>query len=395
MPHFLASEITLPPLPFIQGEFTFVYEATQYNNKNQSLILVKYNQQEFFLRKQHRETKNNSILKCEKNSAKGHSGVIKDALKILCQNQDSLISHNLSDNSPRQKLQSPYLKNIDFFLDFTQPYLMEIGFGSGRHLLHLAQSNPHLICGGVEIHTPSIEQILRQIELLNLQNLFIVKADARTLLEILPSHTARGIYLHFPVPWNKKPHRRVFSQKFLEESLRVLDEGGILHLRSDDEIYFKDALNLALNAPKITLEVHKNSKIPIISKYEARWERAQKDIYDMKIFQQKVQNITKNTQKHQKYFTFDKILRKNVDNYKHFLYKKIAKDWFLHIDNLYCAGDVYVLALCFGDFFQPQNAFLQIAFYPTQSAHYVGGNPIPTQAAIKAHTHLMQILTQE
>ncbi|WP_300732045.1 tRNA (guanosine(46)-N7)-methyltransferase TrmB [uncultured Helicobacter sp.] len=395
MPHFLASHISLPPLPFTQDGFTFVYEALQCNDDTQSLILVRHKDKEFFLRKQYRKAKNNAIIKCEKTARNLSTGILKDSLKILSSKQTSLINHNLSDNSPRQNLQSPFLKNIEYFLDFHHNCLIEIGFGSGRHLLHLAQSNPHLVCMGIEIHTPSIEQILRQIELLGLKNLYIINADARILLEILPAHIGQGIYVHFPVPWNKKPHRRIFSQKFLTQSLRVLDSKGMLHLRSDDEIYFKDALNLALNEPHISLEVHKNCKNIITSKYEARWERQQKDIYDMKIFQQNVQNTPENMKNYKKNFSFDKILRKNLDNYTNFPYKKIAKDWFLHIDNLYCAGDIYVLTLCFGDFHQPQNAFLQITFAQTPIAHYIGNKPIPTQAAIKAHTHLTQILKQE
>ena len=90
--------------------------------------------------------------------------------------------------------------------------------------------------------------------------------------------------MHFPVPWNKKPHRRVFCKAFLQESLRVLDDNGLLHLRSDDEIYFRDALNLALSYKHINLQVQKNHKNAIVSKYEARWERQNKDIFDLKIF---------------------------------------------------------------------------------------------------------------
>ena len=118
MPHFLASNISLPSLPYMQEDFTFVYEAIKCNDANQSLILVEYKQNAFFLRKQKRATKNNSILKCEKSSAKVHTGVIKNALKILSKHQDSLISHNLNNNSPRQNLQLPYFKPIEFFLDF-------------------------------------------------------------------------------------------------------------------------------------------------------------------------------------------------------------------------------------------------------------------------------------
>ncbi|RDU61003.1 tRNA (guanosine(46)-N7)-methyltransferase TrmB [Helicobacter marmotae] len=395
MPHFLAREVILPTFPFEENGFTFMYEAPQHNDSTQSLILVKHNNKEFFLRKHKRIKKDNTIIKCEKSAAKEPTGIIKDALKILSAKQTSLLSHNLNHNSPRQNLQSLYLKNMEDFLDFTSTCLIEIGFGSGRHLLYLAQNNPTCVCIGVEIHKPSIEQILRQIEILGLNNLYIINADARTLLEIFPSNIAQGIYIHFPIPWNKKPHRRVFSQKFLQESLRVLDEGKTLHLRSDDDIYFKDSLTLALLEPSISFEVHKNTAIAIVSKYEARWKKQQKNIYDMKIFAQKTQDNTKNAQKYRKKILFDKILRKNLDNYTNFPYKKIDKDWFLHIDNLYRAGDIYVLALCFGDFHQPQNAFLQIVFAEPQTIHYINGDPIPTQAAIKAHAHLMEILTQE
>ena len=410
MPHFLSPTITLPNLPFKSGEYEFAYEAQCRADSHQSLILVRFWQNdtshneslpdEFFLRKVERPSKNNSIIKCEKSSKAQPTGIIKNAIKTLMEQQSNqhLITHNLNNNSPRQNLQSPFFKSVKYFLDFSQKCLIEVGFGSGRHLLHLAKSNPHLICIGIEIHSPSIEQILRQIELLGLKNLYIIHTDARILLEILPSCIAEGIYVHFPVPWNKKPHRRVFCKAFLQESLRVLDDNGLLHLRSDDEIYFRDALNLALSYKHINLQVQKNHKNAIVSKYEARWERQNKDIFDLKIFKTSSESqdshikSAKNAQNAEKNFNFDKILRKNLDNYTNFPYKKIAKDWFLHIDNVYCAGDVYVLALCFGDFNQPQSKFLQISFCATYTTHYIGGDPIPTKAAYLAHKHLIEFL---
>lgn len=395
MPHFLSSHITLPSLPYQEGDYTFVYEATHYVHPLQSLILVRYKNEEFLLRKAKRPHKQNWILKCEKSTQSLSTGHIKNALKILCSLQEGVISHNLNNNTPRQNLHSPFLKKMDFFLSFEQECLIEIGFGSGRHLLHLAQNNPELICIGVEIHTPSIEQILRQIELLELKNLYIINCDARILLEILPSGIVHSLFVHFPVPWNKKPHRRVFSKPFLNQAMRVLRPKGFLHLRSDDEIYFQDALQLAIALDSVHFKVRKNHPDVITSKYEARWEREQKNIYDLLIFQtdcmpqrdQKPKNAQKNLH-------FDKILRKNLDNYAHFPYKKIEQDWFLHIDALYRTQDVYVLALYFGDFNQPQSKFLHIDL-DSQRTYYIGGDPIPTQATIKAHQHLMQILTQE
>lgn len=410
MPHFLSPSITLPSLPFKSGEYEFVYEAKCRTDSHQSLILVRFKKDdtlqndalnnEFFLRKVERLNKGNSIVKCEKSSKSQPTGIIKNAIKTLMEQQSNqnLITHNLNNNSPRQNLQSPFFKSVKYFLDFSQKCLIEVGFGSGRHLLHLAKSNPHLICIGIEIHNPSIEQILRQIELLGLKNLYIIHTDARILLEILPSCIAQGIYVHFPIPWNKKVHRRVFCQAFLQESLRVLDDNALLHLRSDDEIYFRDALDLALSHKSINLQVQKNHKNAIVSKYEARWKRQNKDIFDLKIYktltnkQDTHTKSTKNAENTEKNFNFDKILRKNLDNYTKFPYKKIAKDWFLHIDNVYCAEDVYVLALCFGDFNQPQTKFLQVSFCTSYTTHYIGGDPIPTKAAHKAHRRLVEFL---
>lgn len=395
MPHFLSSHIALPTFPYQEGDYTFVYEATHYAYPSQSLILVHYKNEEFLLRKAQRPHKQNWILKCEKSTKSLSTGYIKNALKILCSLQEGVISHNLHNNTPRQNLHSPFFKKIDFFLSFSQECLVEIGFGSGRHLLHFAQSNPELICIGVEIHTPSIEQILRQIELLGLKNLYIINCDARILLEILPPHIVHSLFVHFPVPWNKKPHRRVFSKPFLNQAMRVLQSNGFLHLRSDDEIYFQDALKLALELDSVKLEVRKNHQDVITSKYEARWERAKKDIYDLKIFQAScLLNHEQEPKNSQKPFQFDKILRKNLDNYANFPYKKIEQNWFLHIDALYRTQNVYVLALYFGDFNQPQSKFLQIDL-DSQRTYYIGGDPIPTQATIKAHMHLIQILTQE
>lgn len=185
---------------------------------------------------------------------------------------------------------------------------LEIGFGSGRHILALAQSCPESIIIGLEIHTPSIEQVLRQIELLGLKNLFVLCMDARVLVEILPRGSLERIYIHFPVPWNDSPSKRVFSARFLTHAINALKPNGEIEFRTDDEKYFDDVLQIAQKAesnikssldsgadkatsadsstPQNTLikVTHaKNIDKSVISKYEARWRRQSKDIFDIHI----------------------------------------------------------------------------------------------------------------
>ena len=86
---------------------------------------------------------------------------------------------------------------------------------TGIYLLHQAKKNPDTLFIGLEIHTPSAQQVLKQIELQNLDNIWVVNYDARLFLEMLPSNICSQIFVHFPVPWDKKPHRRVISKSFL------------------------------------------------------------------------------------------------------------------------------------------------------------------------------------
>jgi len=59
-------------------------------------------------------------------------------------------------------------------------------------------------------------------------------------MELIPSNIVGKVYVHFPVPWDKKPHRRVISTSFIEESRRVLKVGGQLELRTQRYChYFK------------------------------------------------------------------------------------------------------------------------------------------------------------
>ncbi|CCF81899.1 tRNA (guanine46-N7-)-methyltransferase [Helicobacter bizzozeronii CCUG 35545] len=135
----------------------------------------------------------------------------------------------------------------------------------------------------MEIHTPSLEQVLRQIELLGLKNLYLVQADVRILLEILPSGCL-SLDVHFPVPWSKSPNRRVFNPQTLEHMRAILCQDAWLWLRSDDEPYFQQSLQLVLDLPCCDLHISKNGDQALVySKYEARWRRQTKRHLGFKI----------------------------------------------------------------------------------------------------------------
>lgn len=338
---------------------------------------------------------------------------------------------------------------------------LEIGFGSGRHILHLAKQNPNDIFIGLEVHTPSIEQVLKNIAISNLQNLFILHFDARVLLEILPSNSLDCIFLHFPVPWNDSPSRRVFSEHFLAIALRVLKKGGILELKTDDEIYFKDALSISKNlqnlqsppnqkkqsTPKIarkmtqkmtiesciqtpqdfakndfanngetnpTATIEHNPKSSqksnskdstqalssqIISKYQARWLRQNKNIFTLK-----VQSLRKNRAILLKsHFLFDKNLVKSILTKQPKLsslinHKQVFANGFLHISDIFASQkskDFARLAFIvrMGDFAQPMSCVVVFEMCHKQvDSYYLKEPPLPTKATTEAHKRFISLL---
>lgn len=285
--------------------------------------------------------------------------------------------------------------DLEAFEDFIQknqaPILVEIGFGSGRHLIELAKNNPTKTCLGIEIHTPSIAQALKQIELLDLKNLHILQGDGRLVLESMPNHKCEKIFVHFPVPWNEKKHRRVLSEKFLNEALRVLKPKGFLELRTDDGLYFEDSLKLALKNFKCEIEIKKNAQIPVVSKYEARWNKLKKDIYDLRIYSLEWNETP--FYHHAFDFSFDTITisKKSVGTILK-TPKIIQEGYFVHVCNIYENKGDFLVELSMGDFDWPVRLFVLLT---ENQIFYLNKSPLKTLNNHKAHLLLQNILSQK
>ncbi|MCE3577043.1 tRNA (guanosine(46)-N7)-methyltransferase TrmB, partial [Campylobacter jejuni] len=126
---------------------------------------------------------------------------------------------------------------------------IEIGFGSGRHLLYQAKENPNVLILGVEIYNPALTQVAKLAKAQNVNNILLIQSDARLLLSVLKSKSVEKIFLHFPVPWDKKPHRRVIGKDFCKECARVLTQNGRFELRTDSFEYFNFTLEQFLTFP--------------------------------------------------------------------------------------------------------------------------------------------------
>ena len=87
------------------------------------------------------------------------------------------------------------------WLNSTQALHMEIGFGMGHSLVQMAQQNPHICYFGIEVHSPGVGHILRQLHQLAISNVRIFHADVAQVLPLCPPACLDRVYLLFPDPW--------------------------------------------------------------------------------------------------------------------------------------------------------------------------------------------------
>ena len=122
---------------------------------------------------------------------------------------------------------------------------LEVGFGSGEHLVNLAcdnKENTNLKILGVELYTPGAVKVLQKIDENNLGNLYISTDDARDILNIVRGNILTKIFVLFPDPWTKKRQfsRRLVSKSFLNKCLRKLRKNGQIVLATDWHDYAKE-----------------------------------------------------------------------------------------------------------------------------------------------------------
>lgn len=352
------------------------------------LIGVEHKGEEFLL--QLKPDEKAYLLKYDKVTRPLKVNILKEALGMVSEALNlEVFSSNIALSNTKAALSSEYFKKIEDFENIDYPkekVSVEVGFGSGRHLLYQAEKNPDTLFIGLEIHTPSAQQVLKQIELQQIENIWVVNYDARLFLEMLPSNLCTQIFVHFPVPWDKKPQRRVISKSFLAESMRVLHKEGRLELRTDSDNYFWYALETFFSVPKTEVEVRKNEALEVTSKYEARWLRQAKDIYDVYV------KCTQTSEEKESRLDFNFNDVKYTKGIEERLPKKalVFDGYFIHFERIFKQSDGSLFIKCaFGSFDRPEHKYILLSH---DGCRYFVSPPVRTMVNYEAHQKLAEQL---
>ncbi len=128
---------------------------------------------------------------------------------------------------------------------------LEIGFGSGEHLLGRAAMHPEVGFIGCEPWIDGVAALLAKADPELLPRLRVLPGDARPLLGTLRNSSLGRVFVLFSDPWPKRRHhrRRLIGPETLHHIARVLRPGGELLFASDHCDYLRWTLALADEEP--------------------------------------------------------------------------------------------------------------------------------------------------
>ncbi|HEX8987149.1 MAG TPA: tRNA (guanosine(46)-N7)-methyltransferase TrmB [Rhodocyclaceae bacterium] len=137
--------------------------------------------------------------------------------------------------------------DFDSVFGRTAPRILEIGCGMGETTATIAAAHPGNDYLGIEVHSPGVGSLLKEIATRELTNLRVIQHDAvEVVRDMIPPGSLAGIHIYFPDPWPKKRHhkRRLVQGPFVAQLASRLAPGGYLHCATDWEEYAQQMLEV-------------------------------------------------------------------------------------------------------------------------------------------------------
>ena len=168
--------------------------------------------------------------------------------KTLRQSQKSYLSEDLGDLRPRgiAPWENPERHPIDPAAIFgdDRPLWLEIGFGGGEHMVHMAATYPRIGIIGCEPFINGVAMLLGKIRAAGVGNVSVYPGDARDLMDVLPDASIDRAFLMYPDPWPKARHhrRRFVTPEHLLPLARVMRPGAEFRVATDIPDYVRQTL---------------------------------------------------------------------------------------------------------------------------------------------------------
>ena len=153
-----------------------------------------------------------------------------------------------------------------------RPLGLEVGFGGGEHLVHMARLHPDVALIGAEPFVNGIAMLLGKIRGDALTNLRLHPGDVRDLFEVLPEAGLSRVFLHYPDPWPKARHhrRRFVTPEYLDALARITAPGAEFRVATDIPDYVRQTRG---EVPHAGFDLISESGTPWVDWLSTRYEQ--------------------------------------------------------------------------------------------------------------------------
>lgn len=128
----------------------------------------------------------------------------------------------------------------NIFFQNKNPIILEIGCGKGEYTIGLAKLFPDKNFIGIDIKGDRIAVGSNIAIKENLKNVGFLRIKVQDLMSFFVENEVSEIWITFPDPQPLKSgiKKRLTNDRFLEMYKSILKKDGILHLKTDNELFF-------------------------------------------------------------------------------------------------------------------------------------------------------------
>lgn len=171
----------------------------------------------------------------------------------------------------------------------TADTVVEIGFGMGKSLQHMAQQHPELNFIGIEVHQAGVGSLAADLHDYQLSNVRLAPYDAvEVFAHQLADEVLAGVQIFFPDPWPKKKHhkRRLIQPELVKLVTKCIKPGGFLHCATDWREYAEHIHQVLAAEPTLKNQQCDGGYTPRpatrpLTKFEQRANRLGHEVWDL------------------------------------------------------------------------------------------------------------------
>lgn len=163
---------------------------------------------------------------------------------------------------------------------------VEIGFGDGWFLSHLARQHPDWNLVGADLSPGSVSRAFRRMRREAVRNVRLFRGNAQFVLRnVIPPRALHRVYVNYPDPWPKKRHRkkRLLHASFLHMLSTRLEPGGLVLFTTDHAQHYASVLETAEKTGLFAVTEATPPVAMLRTKYARKWHARDFEIWHARI----------------------------------------------------------------------------------------------------------------